>query len=118
VGQGIISPVSKDVWDYEVSGLAVLSSWLGYRRRDPYGRTSSDLDELRGAGWTATTTKELLQLIWRLERIVNREELQRTLLDRVLRTELIRTADLPEVPDAERKPPVSTGGAEQFEFLY
>ena len=49
VGTGAFSPVSREVWDFEVSGLRVLRSWLGYRMKNRKGRKSSPLDDIRPA---------------------------------------------------------------------
>lgn len=34
VGTGAFAPVSPEAWDFEVSGLRVLRSWLGYRMKN------------------------------------------------------------------------------------
>lgn len=50
VGAGRVAPVGPAVWQYEVSGLRVLRSWLRYRLRDPVGRaktSESPLDRIR-----------------------------------------------------------------------
>ena len=61
VGTGWFGPVSQDVWDFEVSGLKVLRSWLGYRMAKRKGRKSSPLDNMRPRRWVFTD--ELLRLI-------------------------------------------------------
>ena len=43
VGAGRFAPVSREVWEFLVSGFAVVRSWLGYRMRDGAGRKSSPL---------------------------------------------------------------------------
>lgn len=67
VGDGRFAPVSAEVWGYEVSGLKVVASWLGFRMRAPRGRRSSPLDALRPARWTEEMTRELLELLWVIE---------------------------------------------------
>ncbi len=47
VGTGVFAPVSPQAWDFEVSGLRVLRSWLGYRMKNRKGRKSSPLDDIR-----------------------------------------------------------------------
>ena len=47
VGTGTFGPVNPDVWNFEVSGLNVLSSWLGYRMKTRKGKKSSPLDDIR-----------------------------------------------------------------------
>ena len=41
VGDGEFGPVPAAVWHYEISGLKVVQSWLGYRMRNRKGRKSS-----------------------------------------------------------------------------
>ena len=105
VGDGAFAPVSPAVWAFEVSGLKVLRSWLDNRSANPGGRTSSPLDAIRPARWTAEFTAELLRLLAILEATVVGYDSQSALLDRVLAGPLIPAADLPPVPAAARKPP-------------
>jgi hypothetical protein len=44
VGTGAFAPVSPEAWEFEVSGLRVLRSWLGYRMKNRKGRKSSPLE--------------------------------------------------------------------------
>jgi hypothetical protein len=34
IGSGIIAPVAREVWAYEVSGKQVLRQWFSYRKKD------------------------------------------------------------------------------------
>ena len=45
------APVAPEVWNYSVSGLQVVKSWLDYRKRRPGGKQSSPLDEIRPEHW-------------------------------------------------------------------
>ena len=65
VGDGEFSPLSPKVWDYSVSGLQVVKSWLDRRKLTGAGRKSSPLDEIRPERWEFT--EELLELLWVLE---------------------------------------------------
>ncbi|WP_375264075.1 type ISP restriction/modification enzyme, partial [Palleronia sp.] len=47
VGDGRFGPVAPEVWEFEVSGLAVVKSWLGYRMKKRAGKKSSRLDDER-----------------------------------------------------------------------
>src|SRR5208283_3234307 len=67
VGCGEFAPVEREVYHFQVSGLKVVHSWLGYRLKHPRGRKSSPLDEIRPKKWTTTFTTELLELLWILE---------------------------------------------------
>jgi hypothetical protein len=43
IGEGVFAPVSKLVWEFSVSGLEVVKSWLNYRMLNGAGRSSSPL---------------------------------------------------------------------------
>jgi hypothetical protein len=108
VGPGVLAPVAPDVWEYEVSGLLVLRSWLRYRMRRPVGRASSSsspLDAIRPPEWTSELDAELLELVWVLERTVEAAEAHRDLLDKVLAAEVIAADELPQPTDDERTAP-------------
>lgn len=67
VGTGAFAPVTPEVYNFEVSGLKVVQSWLGYRMKNPKGKKSSPLDDIRPEKWTGDFTTELLELLWILE---------------------------------------------------
>ena len=46
VGDGEFAPVSREVWDYSISGMQVVKSWLDRRKREPSGKKSSPLDDI------------------------------------------------------------------------
>ncbi len=103
VGTGIFAPVSPEVWNFEVSGLRVLRSWLGYRVKNRKGRKSSPLDDIRPTRWTQSN--ELLLLLSILEHTVEVTPRAADLLDRIVNGPLIPASDLPTPTPAERKPP-------------
>jgi hypothetical protein len=70
VGNGRIAGISPDLWEYQVSGLKVLKSWLGYRKTPRSGKRSSPLDDVRDAEWSHTS--ELLELLKILQSTINR----------------------------------------------
>ena len=102
VGTGIFAPVSAEVWNFEVSGLRVLWSWLGYRMKNRKGRKSSDLDDIRPSRWTQS--KELLLLLSILEHTVEVTPQAVTLLDSIVNGPLIPAADIPTPTPTQRKP--------------
>lgn len=110
VGAGEFSPVAREVWEYSVSGLHVVKSWLDYRKLDRAGRSSSVLDELRPERWTFT--EELLELLWVLENTIALEPEGRALLDEVLASDLFSYLELPQPSDEERRAPRTTRGGE------
>jgi predicted helicase len=118
VGDGVFAPVSHVVWEFEVSGLKVVQSWLGYRMRDRSGKKSSPLDDIRPRVWTREFTRELLELLWVLERTTEGYAKQKQLLEAVLDSDLFTAAELPAVPDEARKAPkVPRGHAGQQRLL-
>jgi predicted helicase len=86
VGNGSFGPVDRAVWEFEVSGLKVLQSWLGNRMKAGKGKKSSPLDDIRPQRWTFTP--ELLTLLAILEETVNLTPQAADLLDRVVTGDL------------------------------
>ena len=105
VGDGEFKPVPPEVYEFEVSGLKVVQSWLKYRMKRGGGRKSSPLDDIRPERWTSQFTTELLDLLWVLEATVKTYPEQARLLEAVIEGDCFRGDELPPVPDAMRKPP-------------
>ena len=103
VGTGTFAPVSQEAWDFEVSGLRVLRSWLGYRMKTRKGRKSSPLDDIRPTRWTQTN--ELLLLLSIVEHTIEVTPKAAALLDQIVNGPLIPASDLPTPTAANRKPP-------------
>jgi hypothetical protein len=92
VGTGKIAPVSPEVWDFEVSAFKPLQKWLGYRKAQRDGRTSSPLDAITYDEWTFTD--ELLLVINVLQHTVDLTPRAATLLTRVLSSEIFTAEEL------------------------
>ena len=105
VSDGEFAPVPLAVWEFEVSGLKVVQSWLGYRMRERSGKKSSPLDDIRPRVWTREFTRELLELLWVLEITIAGYSKQQQLLEAVLAGDLFTEAQLPAVPDEAREAP-------------
>ena len=103
VGDGEFSPVAPEVWNYAVSGMQVVKSWLDRRKRDPVGRKSSQLDKIGPERWTFT--EELLALLWTLEATVALQPEGAALLDEICAGPLFAASELPSPSAAERRPP-------------
>ena len=103
VGDGEFSPVSREVWDYAVSGMQVVKSWLDRRKRERSGRKSSQLDKIGPERWTFT--EELLALLWTLEATVALQPEGAALLDEICAGPLFAASELPSPSAAERRPP-------------
>ena len=118
VGDGNITGVSPQVWEYSVSGLQVVRKWLGYRTVVPSGRaahSTSPLDAVRPSGWPDAWNDELLDLLRLLTLTLALHPRQDDLLDRVLQGPLIDAATLGVLApqDALRHPPTDTPNGEQ-----
>jgi hypothetical protein len=105
IGEGLVCNVHPRVWSYEVSGLRVVRSWLGYRMKERSGRRSSPLDDIRPERWTLDMTRELMELLWVLEGVIALEPAQAQLLDEIVAGPLFLASELPVPTDAERQPP-------------
>ena len=105
VGDGRFGPVSPQVWEFEVSGLKVVQSWLGYRIKKRAGKKSSPLDDIRPERWTARMSDELLELLWVLEATLAMEPELEAALDKVVAGPCFAAADLPTPAPEERKAP-------------
>lgn len=105
VGAGEFSPVAPEIYEFEVSGLKVVQSWLRYRMKKGAGRKSSPLDNIRPERWTAPFTTELLNLLWTLEATVESYPEQEKLFAEVLKRNCFQADELPPVPDEARKAP-------------
>ena len=103
VGTGAFAPVPEEVWNFEVSGLKVLRSWLGYRMAKGKGRKSSPLDDIRPRTWTFTP--ELLRLLAILEHTIAVTPTAAQLLDEIVSGPLLLATGLPQPTEAERRPP-------------
>ncbi|MDE0268102.1 MAG: hypothetical protein OXI96_03575 [Acidimicrobiaceae bacterium] len=103
VGTGTFAPVSEEAWNFEVSGLRVLRSWLGYRMKKRKGIKSSPLDYIRPTRWTQT--KELLLVLSILEHTIEVTPKAAELLEKIVSGPLIPAKDLPTPTPAQRKPP-------------
>jgi hypothetical protein len=117
VGDGRISPVAAEVWNYQVSGMRVVKHWFGYRKKNPSGNRQSELDHIVVTSWTPAMTTELLDLLNVLGRCVALQPRQAELLDEIMDSPRITVADLEDagvlpVPAAATKAPkpISTPG--------
>ncbi|MBK7074601.1 MAG: hypothetical protein IPH44_20120 [Myxococcales bacterium] len=111
IGGGEVGPVAPEVWQFSVSGLQVVKSWLDYRMKKGAGKKSSPLDEIRPEHWTDEMTQELMELLWVLEWTVAQYPKLDAWLDEVLASDLFTAEQIPPPTDAERKEPkVDRGG--------
>ncbi len=104
VGAGQFRPVKAEVFEFEVSGLRVVQSWLKYRMKKGAGKKSSPLDAIRPERWTGQFTTELLELLWVLEVTIEGYPEQAKLLDAVVEGRCFRAEELPPAPRETAKP--------------
>ncbi len=105
VGAGLITGVAAQVFEFSVSGLEVVKSWLSNRMKAGAGRKSSALDEVRPEQWTVAMSQELLQLLWLLEHTLATYPAMESLLDRIVAGPLLAASELPQPDEAQCKPP-------------
>lgn len=105
VGEGRFGPVTPEIWEFEVSGLKVVQSWLAYRMKKRFGKKSSPLDNIRPNHWTARMTDEFLELLWVLEATLAMEPELASVLNTVVSGPCFKESELPNPSDDERKPP-------------
>jgi hypothetical protein len=102
VGRGYVEGVDARVWNYEVSGKQVLRQWFSYRKanreRPIIGdrRPPSKLGELQPDHWLAEYTTELINVLNVLGRLVDLEQSQADLLERVCSAHTISAEELRE----------------------
>jgi len=105
VGNGAFGPVTPEMWNYEVSGLPVIDSWLGYRMKVRAGKKSSPLDAMSPERWTPRMTDDLLELLWVLEAVLDSEAELSSNLGLVLASSCFSSSELPQPTAEERKAP-------------
>lgn len=105
VGAGRFAPVQPEAYEFEVSGLKVLQSWLSFRMKDGAGRQGSPLNEIHAKNWSAEFTSELLALLSVLEATVKGFPEQAELLEELIDGDLFAIEEFPAVPDEMRNAP-------------
>ena len=96
-----------EIWNFTISGLEVVKSWLAYRMKKRAGKSSSSLDAIRPAGWQFD--EEVLDLLWVLEATLDLLPEVTDLLNQVLASDLFVAADFPRPKDTERRGPSVLG---------
>jgi hypothetical protein len=115
VGGGVFEPVTPETWNFSVSGLGVLRSWLSYRMKEGAGKRSSPLDRIRPEKWPTGSTEELCRLLWIIEATIEAIPTASALLDEVVDGPVFAASELPKPSKEERAAPRSDeNGAEQL----
>lgn len=116
VGDGVFQPVALAVWEFEVSGLKVVQSWLGYRMRNRKGKKSSPLDSVIPEGWPPEFTTELLKLLHLLEETLALYPQTDSLLEQILEGPLLLANELGSPPDEYRQAPAHNASQQNLEY--
>jgi hypothetical protein len=114
IGDGRFGPIAPAVWEFQVSGLHVVQSWLGYRMKKRAGKKSSPLDDIRPERWTARMSDEFLELLWVLEATLDMEPELETVLDKIVAGPCFMASELPAPGQMERKASGETGSLFAF----
>ena len=114
LGGGVFEQVRPQVWEFSVSGLQVVKSWLGYRMRQRSGKKSSPLDEIRPERWSFDD--KLLDLLWVLDATIDLLPEAEALLQAVIAGPTFKAADFPQPAEGERRGPRRSGGLTLFDL--
>ncbi|MFF4245035.1 type ISP restriction/modification enzyme [Streptomyces sp. NPDC001822] len=114
VGDGRVSPVPAEAWDFRVSGVRVLDLWFERRATRP----AAGLAMLGPRGWPQERTSELLELITLLALLGAARPRQEALRQRLLGSDALtrgglRAAGVLPVPAASRRPASVLGHREE-----
>ncbi|MFJ8908941.1 type ISP restriction/modification enzyme [Streptomyces sp. NPDC102351] len=105
LGEGRISPVPREAWDFEAGGVRVLEEWFAARTLPAEPGT---LAAIRPADWPQGWTSELLELVTVLALLAElrplREELTGQPVPAPVTPADLRTAGVLPVPAAARRP--------------
>lgn len=99
IGKGVFEKVRSEVWNFSVSGLQVVKSWLGYRMKERSGKKSSPLDDIRPEKWTFDD--ELLDLLWVLDNTIDLLPEVNANFDKIIKGDVFRTEELPNLSIGE-----------------
>lgn len=100
IGGGYVEGVTPDMWNYEVSGKHVLRQWFSYRKADRERpiigdrRPPSKLGDIQPEHWLAEYTTELINMLNVLGRLIELEQAQAELLERICSGQTITTEEL------------------------
>jgi hypothetical protein len=103
IGSGLVQNVSARVMGFSVSNYRIVERWLGYRMKTRAGRARSGtvLDDIRPTNWTFS--RELLELLWTVEALIELGPDLDSLLQEIEASELLLADTLPLPTEEERK---------------
>jgi hypothetical protein len=95
VGDGVVGPIKKEVWEYDVNGMRVVSHWFDSRRFSSLHKKNKEgLNATSFRSWTSQLTNELLVMLSVLSGCVRLEPHQLTLLNQICGGKLISASEL------------------------
>jgi hypothetical protein len=100
IGGGYVEGVTPEMWNYEVSGKHVLRQWFSYRKADRERpiigdrRPPSKLGDIQPEHWLAEYTTELINVLNVLGRLIDLEQAQAEILERICSGQIITTEEL------------------------
>ncbi|MFM9432000.1 type ISP restriction/modification enzyme [Arthrobacter sp. MP_2.3] len=94
VGQGRFGPVAREVVDYEIGGVNVLRQWFGYRKKNPNGKVSSELDRINPTKWVPEWSTQLLEILSVLTQLNALHKMQSKLLEQLVAAQTIGMEEL------------------------
>jgi hypothetical protein len=112
IADGLVSGVSRAVWDFSISRMAVLPHWIGYRSLGGAGRSSSSknpLDHVRIESWADSWCEELCDVVESIALQIDMSQVGTRLLDKVLSSECLNNSEIPPVDESLRLGPVAGG---------
>ncbi|WP_406338927.1 type ISP restriction/modification enzyme [Streptomyces sp. NBC_00649] len=103
VGDGRISPVPAEAWDFQVSGVRVIEQWFARRT---VAAEPGTLDGIRPGTWPQSWTSELLEIVTVLALLAElrsqQEELMADFGSLITAADLVGARVLPPAPAARR----------------
>lgn len=128
VGRGFVEGVQPQVWNYKVSGKQVLRQWFSYRKanreRPIIGdrRQPSKLGDIQPDHWLAEYTTELLNVLNVLGHLVELEQAQAELLEKIcsgltISAEELRSAGALRISTTQSLRSVKSNSAKQLGLL-
>lgn len=108
VADGALGGVSREVYQFAVSGMEVIPKWIGYRMAKATGRAGSSkspLDAIRPEAWLPEWSEELREIVAALRGTIALQPVVITALERILDGPLITASSLPQPPVWMRQPP-------------
>ncbi|MFC7535542.1 type ISP restriction/modification enzyme [Actinoplanes sp. GCM10030250] len=97
VGNGLIRPVSEEVWNYRIGTRRVVERWFDYRKAQSAYKWATPLNDTSLLEWNDVVAGEMLDLLNLIALCIKLEARQANLLSQVITSPLVLSADLENV---------------------